>query len=104
MKPVKGQVYPGIISSPGQEAKGLILRGVPEEDVKKLDVYEGGEYERIQVDCTVDSETIKCFTYVFKYDMFLDDGEWSFEECKKRLRQDSKLFETELLDNRNINL
>jgi len=38
----KGQPFPLIVEAPGQQADGLFLPGMSEEDIARLDFYEGG--------------------------------------------------------------
>jgi gamma-glutamylcyclotransferase (GGCT)/AIG2-like uncharacterized protein YtfP len=43
---VKHAEYPGVIEAPNNETSGVLYRGVSDEDLKVLDLFEGELYER----------------------------------------------------------
>ena len=47
---VKTARYPGIVYSPDKETTGILYKGVSEEELKILDLFEGDLYERICLD------------------------------------------------------
>lgn len=47
--PLQGEDYPAIISEEGMSVPGIIWLDVNEEDLVRLDAFEGDEYDRVQV-------------------------------------------------------
>ncbi|MGB7567737.1 MAG: gamma-glutamylcyclotransferase family protein [Chitinivibrionales bacterium] len=84
-KKVKGKNYPGLIEQAGSEVEGMIHYNISEEDFRKLDIYEGKEYERTKVFVQLLSgKSARCITYLFKKEYFnrLTESEWSPEKSK----------------------
>ena len=55
-------------------------------DVSRLDVFEGSEYERREVEVQVGDEgqRVKAQTYIYiAGSQYLEDAEWDFEQFKK---------------------
>ncbi|MFD7136989.1 gamma-glutamylcyclotransferase family protein [Streptomyces sp. NPDC059894] len=50
---LEGRVYPGLVSAPGCEARGLLLTGMSEREWRVLDAFEDDRYDlqRIEVTC-----------------------------------------------------
>lgn len=44
-----GQCYPGIVAAPGQRVRGRLLVALTWAELCRLDVYEGDEYQRVEV-------------------------------------------------------
>ena len=101
---VAGRVYPGLIrssgtpgtgsgsgtasrsSGPRSEVRGMLVRGLTAEDVRRLDVFEGEEYVRQRVVVRVLGEggghggEVEADTYVWASgEVGLDREEWSLE-------------------------
>lgn len=62
---VKGQTYPGLILAHGDRVDGCVLQGLSDEELLKLDDYEGEEYTRIVVEVEINSALQKVYTYLF---------------------------------------
>ena len=60
-KALKDRLYPGIIRSSNSHVEGIMYVNVTEEDIEKLDEYEGEEYDRI----TVTQDKTQFQTYLF---------------------------------------
>lgn len=41
-------IYPLIVPSPNDSVQGMILKNIEREDWKKLDGYEGNDYQRVE--------------------------------------------------------
>lgn len=95
-KKLKDREYPGLIRCEGSITDGVIYYDVAEEDVNRLDKFEGEEYERVKVIVEKDSDAIEAFTYLYKnefsenilrlewsYDDFLKNGFESFRNKYK---------------------
>jgi gamma-glutamylcyclotransferase (GGCT)/AIG2-like uncharacterized protein YtfP len=52
---IRGEVYPGIVPSPGSTAPGKLYRDVTLPELEVLDRFEGGLYRRERRIVTVDS-------------------------------------------------
>jgi gamma-glutamylcyclotransferase (GGCT)/AIG2-like uncharacterized protein YtfP len=62
---VKDAEYPGIIDSFGNEASGVLYRGVNDEDLMVLDLFEGELYERrLLAVISEDGKTNQAWVYV----------------------------------------
>jgi gamma-glutamylcyclotransferase (GGCT)/AIG2-like uncharacterized protein YtfP len=81
-KKIINKSYPGLIESPDEKTSGIIYFDVDEDDLKKLDSFEGDEYKKIKVKVkTIKNKKIICIAYLYKkkYKKFLSDEKWSFE-------------------------
>ncbi len=47
---VKGQCYPAVVPSQGDSVEGALYRGLTAEEFRRLDLFEGAEYDRIKHD------------------------------------------------------
>jgi gamma-glutamylcyclotransferase (GGCT)/AIG2-like uncharacterized protein YtfP len=62
---VKEAAYPGAIHSPDNETQGILYSGIPDEQLKVLDLFEGKLYERQYSDIrTEDGKSQKAWVYV----------------------------------------
>jgi len=95
---VKGCDYPGITplslkgaGADGEEptVRGVYATGLLDMDVVRLDRFEGGEYDRVEVKVELldqgpkTSGGVEAETYVFRYVEELEEGEWDFEHFKR---------------------
>jgi len=83
-KKIQGEVYPAMFPHPGSIVEGRVYFDLSEEDLRRLDFFEGEQYERTEVvvECVSDSSAINCCAYLFKpryHDLLLSE-DWSFEE------------------------
>jgi gamma-glutamylcyclotransferase (GGCT)/AIG2-like uncharacterized protein YtfP len=86
-KKVTGKNYPGLTEQNGSTVEGQIYYNISEEDLIKLDEYEGEEYQRIKVSVLSGSgKNVVCFTYLFKREWFdkLTKNDWSANEIFNR--------------------
>ncbi|MDU8993114.1 gamma-glutamylcyclotransferase family protein [Streptomyces mirabilis] len=49
---LEGRVYPGLVSAPGSEARGLLLTGMNEREWRVLDAFEDDRYDLQRIDLT----------------------------------------------------
>lgn len=86
-KYLKGEEYPGIIKNEENSSiEGLIYFQVNEEDMYRLDLFEGEYYKReIVLVQDVNKSSYKCFTYLLKkeYQYLLTEKTWTYEEFQK---------------------
>ena len=82
--------YPGIIPHEGGEVKGVLVAGLTQGDVFRLDVFEGDQYARREVDVLLadgrggDGETVRALAYVWTADLReLEAREWDYEEFRR---------------------
>jgi gamma-glutamylcyclotransferase (GGCT)/AIG2-like uncharacterized protein YtfP len=71
------QTYPGMIVAPGESVVGVIYLDVTDDDLDRLDHFEGEDYRRATV--TVESEdgvARPCETYVYLLDDRLLASPW----------------------------
>ena len=86
---LKEREYPGLIVKEGASTNGLIYFNVSNFDLVKLDVFEGQEYKRIEVETIYNNQAITLQTYLFvgEVEMILDDN-WNFNHFLKKGTQD----------------
>ncbi|TGZ79512.1 hypothetical protein EX30DRAFT_109658 [Ascodesmis nigricans] len=86
---VQGADYPGIVPAPGSSVKGTFVIGLREDHVRKLDFFEGDDYERRNVPVKVlneeggeeEGEEVQAEAYVWIAGVEgLREEEWSYEE------------------------
>ncbi|KAL9138442.1 MAG: hypothetical protein Q9175_000326 [Cornicularia normoerica] len=84
--------YPAIIPSrePGACVRGTYVRGLTSDAQRRLDLFEGSQYERIRLRLNLldekgnEGEEMEAETYVWAEDIRgLEDGEWDFEEFRR---------------------
>ncbi|KAG5950209.1 hypothetical protein E4U53_005371 [Claviceps sorghi] len=89
---VKSVDYPGAVPEAGHQIRGVLVTGLTDANVQKLDFFEGSEYERrtvkVQVFGNVQDENIpgkevSAFVYVFLKVEDLEKREWDFEEFRR---------------------
>lgn len=86
---VKYADYPGVVPEKGCTVRGVYATGLTDANVKKLDYFEGSEYERVKAkvevlhekdDKDVVGEVRDTSVYIFLNPKHLEEGEWSFED------------------------
>jgi len=93
---VKGADYPAVVPASRSTVRGTLATGLTEQDVRRLDIFEGEEYERRQIkvralkgdgkgeETVEDGEEIQTETYVWIAGQDrLEEGEWDFETFKR---------------------
>jgi gamma-glutamylcyclotransferase (GGCT)/AIG2-like uncharacterized protein YtfP len=84
---VKDVEYPGIIEAPDNETSGVLYRGVSDEDLKVLDLFEGELYERrlLKIN-TEDSKSHHAWVYVIslKNKTYLTKEPWHLKTFMKK--------------------
>ncbi len=78
---IQGEEYPGIVPSSGSAVSGVLYLNLPEEALRRLDLFEGDMYERHSVEVvSTEYERLTAMTYVVKacfYDR-LTNEQWSY--------------------------
>ncbi|KAF2220636.1 AIG2-like family-domain-containing protein, partial [Elsinoe ampelina] len=92
---VRGADYPAVVpSTASASVRGTLAAGLTDADVRRLDIFEGGEYERRKVGVrrliVVDAEEmeegeeVEAETYIWiAGENRLEDEEWDFETFKR---------------------
>jgi gamma-glutamylcyclotransferase (GGCT)/AIG2-like uncharacterized protein YtfP len=62
---VRGEAYPAMVPKTAGRVEGLVLTGLSEAEMAALDVYEGDEYRRGEVDVETDAARIRAWAYVW---------------------------------------
>lgn len=79
---VVGDVYPGIWHLEGVSTDGILYQGISKDELAKLDLYEGEEYNRelLEVE-TEDGNTHRAWVYTYRpaYRHMLSELPWSAE-------------------------
>jgi gamma-glutamylcyclotransferase (GGCT)/AIG2-like uncharacterized protein YtfP len=77
---VRDQDYPGMIELPGAVTEGLVYFDVSDEDLERLDRFEGDDYRRAVVTVVgIDGVTYPCGTYLYLPHERLLDTPWQPE-------------------------
>jgi gamma-glutamylcyclotransferase (GGCT)/AIG2-like uncharacterized protein YtfP len=77
---VRGEGYPGLIRCKGESVEGCVYFGIQPQDLRRLDHYEGEQYEQRVVTVELgDGTPVRAITYLFKkpYRARLAKREWS---------------------------
>jgi gamma-glutamylcyclotransferase (GGCT)/AIG2-like uncharacterized protein YtfP len=80
--PVRGEDYPGLRAAPGGLVAGRLYRDVDEVAWARLDVFEGDEYERVDVVVALaDGSALPAQAYRFRMEFSgrLLPGDWDAE-------------------------
>ncbi len=80
---ISNEEYPGIIAQPGSVVAGVLYFDLPDEAIKRLDVFEGEMYRRQkEMVITGEQQHIAAMTYVLKpqYRERLTGEEWKFSD------------------------
>lgn len=74
----------------GCTVKGVLVTGLTDGDLRRLDFFEGSQYDREVVsvelpakDGSSKSSSITAEVYVFNEVEYLEEDEWSFEEFRR---------------------
>lgn len=102
-KRISGADYPGMVADPERSVRGTVVTGLSDDNIQRLDYFEGIEYERRQVKPKVltkvgnakgegneEGEEIASDTYIFlnHEDLSAEGGEWDFEEfCRDKMQK-----------------
>lgn len=89
---VKLAEYPVVIRQEGHRIRGVYATGLTDANLQKLDMFEGPEYERVNVTVqlleggavdVVDDDKRHTSFYVFLYPEELEKREWDFENFRR---------------------
>lgn len=97
--PVDGETYPGVRAQAGGRVEGVVYFDVDASDLRRLDVFEGDEYERktvaVRVEGIVDPAVgdglaagmgggpVRAEVYVYRDLARLRDGDWSQDRFER---------------------
>ncbi len=86
---VKGATYPGLLRYVGGTTNGMLYQGLSESQWKKLDRFEGPEYERIEVEVIVGGNVETAQTYLYKSTLLknLEPCVWDYKKFMQKGRQ-----------------
>lgn len=65
-KKIRNEEYPGLIAAQAKDSvEGIVYFSVSNDDVKRLDLFEGNQYIRVEVNCLLsDNNFLKTHTYL----------------------------------------
>lgn len=61
---VRGEVYPGIVASQGEQVEGMLYRGLTDRHLSRLDEFEGEMYRRSSVEVEAGNTGVPAFAYL----------------------------------------
>jgi len=61
---LKDRAYPALVHDPSTSTRGMLYLGLSDEELRKLDDYEGREYDRELVEAETRHGPTSCFVYV----------------------------------------
>ena len=75
------RTYPAVVPVSGESTEGVLFRGVDEEALARLDVFEGHLYERSLVPVNAAGSTVEAWVYVLapQHVDRLSDQPWDLE-------------------------
>ncbi len=78
---VLAEEYPAIVAAAGQSVNGVLYDGLNAEGWRRLDAFEGDEYQRMSLDVLVEGGLCRADVYVFQQDRLhrLSEQPWDFE-------------------------
>lgn len=80
---LKGLDYPAVIPQPGSQVRGVIGYNITDEQVKKLDIFEGDEYAREKVQAWDEHKqkhvTVNAYVWTGDKSVLLDQ-DWNFDQ------------------------
>ncbi|KAG5979212.1 hypothetical protein E4U55_005413 [Claviceps digitariae] len=89
---VKFADYPGAVPEGGHQIRGVLVTGLTDANIDKLDFFEGSDYERRTVkvrelrkvgDEDILGKEVSASVYVFLKVEDLEKREWDFEEFRR---------------------
>jgi gamma-glutamylcyclotransferase (GGCT)/AIG2-like uncharacterized protein YtfP len=82
---VPGVTYPGMVATPGEQVTGLLYMDVRQDDLARLDEFEGGEYRRTALPVLLETgEVVTAEAYVWLDHARLSDAPWLPEAFRLR--------------------
>jgi len=79
-KKIKNEEYPGLIAAKAEDTvEGLVYCNVSNDDLKRLDLFEGNQYIRVEVDCLLSHNSyLKTHTYLInpQEQTIVDKEDW----------------------------
>jgi gamma-glutamylcyclotransferase (GGCT)/AIG2-like uncharacterized protein YtfP len=79
---VRGEVYPGLAVAPGRAAPGLVLDGLDQGALARLDRFEGDGYRRRPLDVHVGTARVAAEVYLPLDPACLSEITWTLEEWR----------------------
>ena len=84
---IKNQSYPGLRQTGGQDkVNGIVYHDINNQDLKLLDAFEGGYYERVPVTVDLENSSIKSHVYLIRdqYLYLATEKQWDPEVFYKK--------------------
>ena len=84
---IKNQSYPGLRQTDGQgKVNGIVYHDINNRDLKLLDAFEGGYYERVPVTVDLENSSIKSHVYLIRdqYLYLATEKQWDPEDFYKK--------------------
>lgn len=76
--------YPCLLAQKGAQAEGFLLTGLSEEDIAKLDLFEGPNYTRTPLAITGDDLALVSHSEYYKpHEALQTDGPWDFSKWQR---------------------
>ena len=66
---VRGEAYPAVVAKRGGVVRGLVYGDLTLAELDMLDAYEGGEYERVEVEAELETGATLVWVYVWVDEM-----------------------------------
>ena len=87
---VRDADYPGLVKHEDLQVEGIVYLDVSESDLRRLDLFEGEEYLRIEVQpVDMAGNLVDAQTYLYnpEYPHRLEDAPWNYDEFERIGRQ-----------------
>lgn len=105
---LKNLDYPGTVRRTGATTAGMLVQGITNDELKRLDLFEGDEYiaQTVEVTAIETGTRYTCLTYIFQDQTVLEHTTWDFETFKAekvhRWTNDSAQHEYSMLPEQSI--
>jgi gamma-glutamylcyclotransferase (GGCT)/AIG2-like uncharacterized protein YtfP len=86
-KKIKNEEYPGLIAAKAEDSvEGIVYFNVSNEDLKRLDLFEGNQYIRVEVNCLLSHNSyLKTHTYIInpQEQAIVDREDWDKQQFEQ---------------------
>ena len=79
---VRGASYPVVVPSAGGRVEGVLYRGLSHGELRRLDAFEGGEYDRVER--TVDGVLAQVYVLAEAFRHIAEETEWTPDQMTEK--------------------
>ncbi len=84
---LRDRTYPGAVQELGHSIRGVLWHDISDSELIRLDAFESSEYQRIEVEVTLESgQTLMAQIYAWLNPGLLEVNDWSQDDFEKNHR------------------